>query len=515
MEDSSEHLPKKKGNILDLYSMEHSFNEEQFHTKTAGYKLKESILDGLNEQQTKAVIGIREHIMRTAEEGKGRFFMLHGLGGSGKSYSIIRAHSGIPKDDIIAAAPSHFAKNVLINFLGEGYEVVTIAALLGKKVTYDDDGNEILTRIDNGKPPPIIKYHIVLLDEGSMIDDETATEIIDYVEKGNKTLIILGDYCQLPPVNQETDSLFFDDISAELTIPVRATGPVFDLATVIRKEIIKIRNNEIPSINIINLTLNRVSKLDEKGSGYIFLQGFETLIKAAIRRFKKDRGTQYVRVLAYRNKTIDRINMRIRTGLYGDNPKQFEEGEIVINNGGYSVKIPGKKDTQVVIRNGTVLQVKSTEDCIGPYDIPCKKLIFKDSGSPDTDIKEAVYVVATEGESLYKDNLNRLSAMAKTRELSWSVFWEFKNSFAYFNYNYATSIHKAQGSSIQHVFVMEDDVLSVRLTSTKEKLQSMYTAISRASYRVYVYNGAFKTDNSNILQEQLILDVPEETCEEH
>lgn len=515
MENSSEHLPKKKANVLDLYSMEHSFSEEQFHTKASRYHLEEANLEGLNEQQTDAVVGIRDHIAGTVGDGKADFFMLHGLGGSGKSYSINRALSGIPKSDIIAAAPSHFAKNVLIDFLGKGYDVVTIAALLGKKVTYDEDGNEVLTHINNGKPPPIIKYPIIILDEGSMIDDETAREILEYVEKGHKTLIILGDYCQLPPVNQETDSLFFDKISAELTIPVRATGPVFDLASIIRQEIVKIRNNEIPSINIINLTLNRVSRLDDSGSGYIFLSSLETLIQAAIRRFKKGRGTQYVRVLAYRNKTIDRINMRIRTGLYGDNPKQFEEGEIVINNGGYSVAVPGKKDTQVVIRNGTVLQVKSTEDCIGPYNIPCKILTFKESGNKESEIDEIVYVVSTEGESLYKDNLNRLSAMAKTKELPWSVFWEFKNAFAYFNYNYATSIHKAQGSSIQHVFVMEDDVLSVRMTSTKEKLQSMYTAISRASYRVYVYNGDFKADNTNILKEQLVLDVPEVICEDH
>jgi hypothetical protein len=42
-------------------------------------------------------------------------------------------------------------------------------------------------------------------------------ELMDYVKEGNKALIVLGDYCQLPPVNQETDSLFFENISSELT----------------------------------------------------------------------------------------------------------------------------------------------------------------------------------------------------------------------------------------------------------------------------------------------------------
>jgi hypothetical protein len=44
---------------------------------------------------------------------------------------------------------------------------------------------------------------------------------------------------------------------------------------------------------------------------------------------------------------------------------------------------------------------------------------------------------------------------------------------------YAASIHKAQGSTINHVFIIEDDILEVKLTTTKEKLQSINVGISR------------------------------------
>jgi hypothetical protein len=63
-------------------------------------------------------------------------------------------------------------------------------------------------------------------------------KLIGYVKEGNKALIVLGDYCQLPPVNQETDSLFFENIS-ELTIPMRFQGPLYYLVNLIRTEIIK------------------------------------------------------------------------------------------------------------------------------------------------------------------------------------------------------------------------------------------------------------------------------------
>jgi hypothetical protein len=61
----------------------------------------------------------------------------------------------------------------------------------------------------------------------------------------------------------------------------------------------------------------------------------------------------------------------------------------------------------------------------------------------------------------------------------WRDVFAFKESFAYFNYSYAASIHKAQGSTINHVFIIEDDILEVKLTTTKEKLQSI-KGISRA-----------------------------------
>jgi ATP-dependent exoDNAse (exonuclease V) alpha subunit len=101
--------------------------------------------------------------------------------------------------------------------------------------------------------------------------------------------------------------------------------------------------------------------------------------------------------------------------------------------------------------------------------------------------------VATEGEDRYSNTLKDLPALQKkTHGETYS-----KSLFAYFNYSYAASIHKAQGSTINHVFIIEDDILEVKLTTTKEKLQSINVGISRASYRAYIYNKIYKVDNSN------------------
>jgi hypothetical protein len=61
---------------------------------------------------------------------------------------------------------------------------------------------------------------------------------------------------------------------------------------------------------------NRVSQLDETGSGYIFLNNMPLLLKP-LSADSKGKGTGYVRLLAYRNKTIEKLNVHIRIGLYG------------------------------------------------------------------------------------------------------------------------------------------------------------------------------------------------------
>jgi hypothetical protein len=71
--------------------------------------------------------------------------------------------------------------------------------LLGKSYLHDQ-GDQILVRINKYVPPPINFYQIILIDEGSMVNDETAKELIGYVKEGNKSTNVLGDYCQLPPV---------------------------------------------------------------------------------------------------------------------------------------------------------------------------------------------------------------------------------------------------------------------------------------------------------------------------
>jgi hypothetical protein len=60
---------------------------------------------------------------------------------------------------------------------------------------------------------------------------------------------------------------------------------------------------------------NRVSQLDETGSGYIFQHASAT--KSRYPPIQKGKGLGMSGL--YRNKTIEKLNVHIRIGLYGEN----------------------------------------------------------------------------------------------------------------------------------------------------------------------------------------------------
>ena len=447
-------------------------------------------LDGLNEQQVGMVTGIQQYVAGKLDLP---YFTVQGIGGSGKTFSIKRAIEHIPTDEIIFAAPSHAAKNVLSEFLGSTYEVITVAKLLGMIMDTDrSTGAPILIKNRKIRIPPIARANIIVIDEVSMIDDETAKLILSY----NTKVILMGDYGQLPPVGQSTDSLFFNVISAELNIPMRFTGHIFDLTSAVRVEIDAIRADEGAHIQVINRFSNRESKLDDFGNGYVFSKDTRKFLSLALKLFGKHKGRDYVRIIAYRNKTIDMVNKTIRLGLYGMTADKYVPGEIVICNGGFTKKMTteeGNSIVRTVLTNGEVLTIESVKKVLGFENMPCMEIRFVEKSHEDY-----VTVVDDPGLTAYGNIVKRLIKIAKSEPAYWKKLKEFKEEFAYLDYAYAVSSHKAQGATIKHTFVMEEDILTVKPTTLKEKLQSLYVSLSRASFRLYVLNNKFNVNQKNL-----------------
>jgi len=435
----------------------------------------------LNKDQEKAADDIVDFI-----EGKLDlpFFTLTGAPGTGKSFMLKEALSRTNKFmfDRCAATIAHSAKNVLNEMLNSSIPCYTVAQWLGLRMNYSKDG-DILFLKSKKAITQLANYKIAILDEASMINDELFDDIMHIVNMRGIKLIAVGDIYQLPPVKQNHDSKFFNKIDATLTIPMRFSGPIADLASIYRHSIADINNGYTGDFNVLNNKTNRIGDFDtDLNSGFFFRSDIHALIEQAASEIKANPdNVNFSRMLAYKNSNVKLLNEHIRKHIYGDNSRQFEHNEILISRGGYSV------DNIPLIHNGKILRVHGSKAITGPYKIPCISLKFKDFNLIDDKLIPIVQntdIAITRYESIKEE----LASKAKNDPRQWPIYYKFLNSFAYFDYGYAQNLYRAQGQTIDNVYVMEGEIMNIKALTLKQKFQALYVAVTRAKKNVYIYN---------------------------
>ena len=70
-------------------------------------------------------------------------------------------------------------------------------------------------------------------------------------------------------------------------------------------------------------------------------------------------------------------------------------------------------------------------------------------------------------------------------EKRWREFWELKLLFHDVRYAYSLTIHKAQGSTFENVFVDVRDLYINR--KTYERNQLLYVAVTRSAKRLFIH----------------------------
>jgi len=319
----------------------------------------------------------------------------------------------------------------------------------------------------------------------------------------------LGDVYQLPPIDSETDSITFSHTKATLNKAVRYSGPITDLGNRIRLEIDNFNNEENCTKFVLNEWMNelgedgRTSRVNEEGSGYIFLNDIDKVIDISLDVFKNKTDPSDLKLLAYRNSNVKKLNDVIRAQLYqhkfgeleeDEEIPQFMENELVICDGGYQIKQDNSYIS--IIYNNETFKVVESKKVTGPFDIPC--LSLKLNPQPKMPDNSEIYVLDWElGRHRYFDLINEERSKAKSSK-NWSNYYKVKNSFCWFEYNYAQGSHQSQGRTYKNVIVFENDILSITKNTLKEKLQSLYVCCTRAQKLVFIYNKKYKVNQDEI-----------------
>ena len=431
-----------------------------------------------------------------ADDDFRRIFLLNGYAGTGKTTIIAALVSALKELGIktILLAPTGRAAKVLSHYAN------TEAYTIHKRIYRERSiaGYESKFSLDYNKE----KGAVFIVDEASMLSassnegavfgsGDLLDDLIQYVRSGKECrLMLVGDDAQLPPVGSDI-SPALDPISlahygeveyATMDEVVRQTadsGILFN-ATMIRC-MLENRIHEIPRL--------RCSFPDFKS-----INGGELL--EALQECYDRYGSDETIVITRSNKRANRYNEGIRRyNLSAE--EEIESGDmlmVVKNNYHYAER--DKESPMSFVANGDVVRLKRIrrfEEFYGFRFIDAT-LQFPDYDDYQMDAKVMLDTLSSESPSL-------------TREQSKSLFDEVEKDYldikskskryreirenAYFNamqvkFAYAVTCHKAQGGQWSVVFI--DRCIFGDEPMSKDMLRWLYTAITRATERVYLVN---------------------------
>lgn len=473
----------------------------------SGEKVKDkkykSIVDisTLNGDQKKSFDELKDFIYDRNDDS---IYVLKGWAGTGKTYCVsflVRYVLDViyPNKNwykIAVTGPTNKSVRVIKKTTGIKNPRVTfqtIHKLLGLTERITSDGQQEFVNQGDFEPQ-IKKTKLLIIDEVSMLNDDLFHEILRY--RSDIKIICMGDPAQIPPVGKPDCIPFMDELlemygikTLELKTIMRQKGdnPIIDTSVLIRTDL------ENPYIET-----GIESNLNDRGEGIEFLnlnsssirESFNDILSSYFNseEFKED--PEYSKIIAWRNKTVEKMNQLVRKVIYGDESigSKILLGEKLIAN-------------NPIIEMGQILFNTNDEFTVDKFEIKTEKVRVADEecglkyyetgvtflNDEDKKITYFIDILHEDSESYFFVLANKLKKIAiekKGKEKSWIKYYDFIRRFADVSYAYSITAHKSQGSTYTTAFVLEDDI-DVN-PNVVERNRIKYTAYTRSSKKLYV-----------------------------
>ena len=384
---------------------------------------------------------------------------------------------------IMLAAPTHQAKKILAKLAGMPAHTIH-SVLKINPTTYEDE----VEFVQSGDRPDLSECNVLFCDEASMYDKKLFKILIDTVPS-NCTIIALGDIAQLQPVSPGSTSpetsLFFSNEHFEqvsLSEVKRSNGPIIEVATALRKGK-AIYDNRTPDTNegVHNL-YNAQSSV-----AALFEKYFEIV--------KTPEDLLENRMLAFQNKSVDKLNKIIRKKIY-KTEDPFVINEVIVMQEPLTVtqSFGGKKFTETIFNNGElvkIVKIKQVSKFISltgvqdPVKIEAWELALE---STEEDGAGVITVIEDEKQlEMFNRYMARAAKEFKTMKQrglrpAWGQWWSTKNKFTKVKPLACGTIHKSQGTSVDNVFLYTPCLYS---TSAEMSQQLLYVGVTRARHNVF------------------------------
>jgi len=431
--------------------------------KTTSQKPKST---ALTTSQTQAFSDLQKFI-----KGGDRYFRLTGYAGTGKSFLICHLWRYLKGEKIkcIAGSPTNkAAKNLskIARDLGIDLEATTIAKLLGQQpeINPDTGKEEFIALLD----VELDKYDLIVLDEFSMISKDIFAEIHKAIAPTKTKVIFVGDAAQLPPVGEPEPVVAITPkitSSATLTEIVRYQGAIANVAEQIRQD---------PTYN------TRVYPFKTTSDNTIICEPPQDWLATALEHFQSQKFRQnsdYCRILVWRNNTANTLNDWLRKKMWGQNCPPYVVGDRLIAR---KPVFRASSDTTKKKKYQWVIVMNTSEECevIGEPKVKTTRELtyWQVPVVSDGGMKLTLNLLTPESEE------KRQAAIQEMRsKKEWDRAMTLDKTYDYCPFAYALTTHKAQGSSIDYVFI---DIRDMKYSRDLQKIQ--YTALTRARIRAYL-----------------------------
>jgi exodeoxyribonuclease-5 len=414
----------------------------------------------LSKEQTTTMKDIFAWLKNWKSGGKGsRFtdvYVLAGWAGTGKTTLVTEMLKSMPQEALLDTAMVTYtgkASDVLAQKLSDsgarpGY-VGTIHSLFyvpsGEDnttgdITFDLKQSKRFVDTDGIKLPFMsrdgnwytVNIKFLIVDELSMIHDEMFRDLTHF----DIPILFCGDHYQVPPVNGGTHPRLLQANTELITVHRQALdNPIIKAATFVRTG--------------KNLGFGQLDK------SLIRFRPTKTELNALLGRFidkyfRKEEGTGVI--LCGKNKTRHFYNKKARDqlGFKGTMPK---EGELVVCL---------KNDRETGLKNGTLCKVLT----------PC--VLDGDSKKETRYSRGKMQVLPVHGGNPIKVKCHTSCFGSDLSKMDMNIFKDRQ----FFDFGYALTVHKAQGSEWDAVFLINQRLYG---QSEEEYTRWFYTGVTRAS----------------------------------
>ena len=384
-----------------------------------------------------------------------KYICLSGMPGTGKTYLLKEFVNNLPSintvlsiadrdtfNSIFFTATTNKATSVLADSI-DCNAVTTIYKLFNIKVSNNYSTGKESLDFSNAN---VRTDAIIIIDEASMLSQEMLEYINKYTIRCK--IIFVGDKNQLPAVNTKGADVFNKFKVIELTKIMRQKP---DLAKAIKNAKNALEAGEM--IDLSSMESESIIRLNKSD----FLDSIVNM------------GTQD-KVLCYTNNKCIAYNSHIRKEL--GLPTVPVRGDYCISKG----RVEGI-DSGIINAEGSfiILDVKPSY----------RKITF-----PDCEYNLVQYITrigtfyGLENPELYSLILKKAYSVCKNAR-DFTKYFNIKEKVVDPRFYYTSTIHSAQGSTYDNVYIDLPDIIKGKGVTKEEKNKLLYVAISRAKNKIF------------------------------